>query len=546
MYAHPSSLHVFSSSTPARAPPVLVKISNAGPAQQPLYGSSTSYVVGVMANIPHDPYDARVNVRQHEVVEEVSSTTRRTSTFSVSSTRAAQISAGPRPQTMQSYTEEELPQQYVQRRPPSAQRFEFLHANLESDFAQRDGGLDRVSSWDHDYTAPQQQQVQSAAPIRFNSDMAVQQARDLTGRAMDGLRVYKDMQEHMGGENRRLAFQNERLELAVGVLQERFLDMTTENQEHLEHTRNRLMDYAATLEGLLPKDMYKTNRGLAQGESSFGSERSYDPDLSRRTSSYAQSSKSFDPATMSVSSRASSHAQSTRFSDKSFDPERASVVVRTPERTLFSPAASQHVRVQLTKEDMQSFTSPLQGSARVLPVVVVTNDSIQQTERQRAFVEREGMVARVIHALTNEDYVLSSFGAKVRDMSGVQELMWDIMTQIKAEYVWLFDADMELKHYVQSIDYIELYPATFSGDTHQAFLLGHDVGCGYEFIPAGLPSASIDLFRGSRLCPAFLENKETLWVMYMRQFLNWNTETTIALTRLLQDEKTRLRRALLA
>ena len=109
MYAHPSSLHVFSSSTPARAPPVLVKISNAGPAQQPLYGSSTSYVGGVMANLPADPYQARVNVRQHEVVEEVSSTTRRTSTFSVSSTRAAQISAGPRPQTMQSYTEEELP-----------------------------------------------------------------------------------------------------------------------------------------------------------------------------------------------------------------------------------------------------------------------------------------------------------------------------------------------------------------------------------------------------------------------------------------------------
>jgi hypothetical protein len=350
----------------------------------------------------------------------------------------------------------------------------------------------------------------------------------------------------MGNENRRLVYENEGLNMAMGVLQERFHDMSTENQEHLEHSMNRLDDYAATLDDLLPKDMYKTQRGPAQGENRFGSERSYDPEASRRTSSYAQSSKSFDPATMSVTSRASSYAQSTRFSDKSFDPERASVVVHTPERTLFTPAASHHVRVQLTKEDMQSFTSPLQVSARVLPVVAVTNESIQQTERQRAFVERQGMIARVIRALTNEDRVLSSFGGKVRDVPGVQELMRDIMTQINMEFVGVFDTEMELKHYVQSIDYIELYPATFSGDVHQDFLLGLDVGCGYEFIPAGLPSVSIDVFRGSRLCPSTVRNAETLWAMYMRQFLNWNTETTIALTRLLQDERNRLRRALLA
>lgn len=122
--------------------------------------------------------------------------------------------------------------------------------------------------------------------------------------------------------------------------------------------------------------------------------------------------------------------------------------------------------------------------------------------------------------------------------------MWDIMTQINMEFVGVFDAEMELKHYVQSINYIELYPATFSADTHQNFLLGRDVGCGYEFIPAGLPSMSIDQFRGTRLCPSTVRNAEILWAMYMSQFLNWNTETTIALTRLLQDEKARLRRAL--
>ena len=214
MYSHPSSLHASSSSTPARAPPVLVRISNAGPAQQPLYGSSTSYVVGVMANIPHDPYDARVNVRQHEVVEEVSSTTRRTSTFSVSSTRAAQNSAGPRPPTMQSYVEEEFPQQYVQRAPPSAQRFESIRTNFEGDFAQRDGDQDRVKAWVDDYPqqqpgdpircsrdlpvqqawgndSPQQQQVQPAGPVRVNSDMAVQRACEITGRAVDGLRLFR-------------------------------------------------------------------------------------------------------------------------------------------------------------------------------------------------------------------------------------------------------------------------------------------------------------------------------------------------------------------
>jgi len=497
---------------------------------------------------------------------------------------------------MQSYTVEEFQPKYVQRPPDSAQRFEPLHANFEGNFAQREGNLDRVKAWVDDYPqqqpaapirysrelpvqqawgndypqqqqvqpvgpvrvnsdlpvqqawgndSPQQQQVQPAGPVRVNSDMAFRQrACALTGKAVDGIRVYKDMQEHMGSENRRLVYENEGLNMAMVVLQERFHNMSTENQEDLEHSMNRLDDYAATLDDLLPKDMYKTQRGPAQGENRFGSERSYDPEASRKTSSYAQSSKSFDPANMSMSSMASSHAQSTRFSDKSFDPESASVVVHTPERSLFTPAASHHVRVQLTKEDMQSITSPLQGSARVLPVVAVTNDSIQQTERQRAFVDRVGMVARVIHALTNEDRVLSSFGGKVRDVPGVQELMWDIMTQINMEFVGVFDAEMELKHYVQSINYIELYPATFSADTHQNFLLGRDVGCGYEFIPAGLPSMSIDQFRGTRLCPSTVRNAEILWAMYMSQFLNWNTETTIALTRLLQDEKARLRRAL--
>jgi len=445
---------------------------------------------------------------------------------------------------MQSYTVEEFQPKYVERPPDSAQRFEPHHANFEGNFAQREGDMDRVKAWVHDYTTPQQQQVQPVGPVRGNSNMAAQQACALTREAVDGLRVYKDMQEHMGSENRRLVSENERLDMAVGVLNERFHNMTTENQEHLDHIWDRIDDYAATLKDLLPKDMYKTQRGPAQGENRFGSEQSFDPDVTGRASSYAQSSKSFDPATMPLSSRASSHAQSTRFSEKSIDPERASVVVRTPERTLFTPAASQHVRVQLTKEDLQSFTPPLQGSARVLPVVVVTNDSIQQTERQRAFVERVGMVARVIHALTHGDRVLSNFGGKVRDIPAVYELMWDIMTQIKSEYVWVFDAEMELKHYVQSIDYIELYPATFSADKHQDFLLGRDVGYGYEFIPAGPPSMSIDQFRGSRLCPSIVRNTEALWEMYMRQFLNWNTETTIALTRLLQYEKARLRRDL--